>query len=182
MCPQQGRHPTGVQGRFGARNQRHHNDLRRLLARASLIPTEILAYDEAAALYRVCRRSGETVRKLIGHNTGLLVRPERPKVPDSGRDNDRKHEVDSVRYDRPGTLRRKQANIAVHTTTSCPPERRRPLGSGGGVEAHQTVQVPAHDLGDIIGRERVQLVHEAEGVGHALGVRVVGSEQHPVGA
>ena len=49
----------------GARDERHLTDLRRLLARASIIPTEPIDYEEAAALYRVCRRAGETVRKLI---------------------------------------------------------------------------------------------------------------------
>ena len=49
----------------GAGDKRHLNDLRRLLARATLVPTEATDYEEAAALYRVCRRSGETVRKMI---------------------------------------------------------------------------------------------------------------------
>ena len=49
----------------GARNERHLHSLRRLLARAVEIPTEPVDYDEAAALYRLCRREGETVRRLI---------------------------------------------------------------------------------------------------------------------
>ena len=49
----------------GARDESHLDDLRRLLARASLIPTLPQDYDEAAALYRGCRRGGETVRRLI---------------------------------------------------------------------------------------------------------------------
>jgi len=49
----------------GARDERHLSDLRRLIARATLIPTESTDYEEAAALYRVCRRSGETARNLI---------------------------------------------------------------------------------------------------------------------
>jgi predicted nucleic acid-binding protein len=49
----------------GARDERHLNDLRRLLARASLLPTRATDYEQAAALYRMCRRTGETVRKLI---------------------------------------------------------------------------------------------------------------------
>jgi hypothetical protein len=49
----------------GARDERHLSDLRGLLARATLIHTESIDFEEAAALYRVCRRSGETVRKLI---------------------------------------------------------------------------------------------------------------------
>ena len=37
----------------------------RLLARAAVIPTLTADYDDAAALYRRCRRQGETVRRLI---------------------------------------------------------------------------------------------------------------------
>ena len=49
----------------GARDESHLLSLRRLLARATVIPTEPADYDDAAALYRRCRRQGETVRKLI---------------------------------------------------------------------------------------------------------------------
>ena len=49
----------------GARDERHLQNLRRLLARAVLIPTFTADYDDAASLYRHCRREGETVRKLI---------------------------------------------------------------------------------------------------------------------
>lgn len=49
----------------GARDERHLHHLRRLLARASLLPTGPTDYEEAATLYRTCRRSGETVRRLI---------------------------------------------------------------------------------------------------------------------
>jgi hypothetical protein len=49
----------------GAHDERHLVGLRRLLARASVIPTQPADYEEAAALYRICRRNGETVRKLV---------------------------------------------------------------------------------------------------------------------
>ena len=49
----------------GARDEQHLQSLRRLLARAVAISTEPADYDEAAALHRLCRRQGETVRKLI---------------------------------------------------------------------------------------------------------------------
>jgi predicted nucleic acid-binding protein len=49
----------------GARDGNHLDGLRRLLARASSIPIAPIDYDEAAGLYRSCRRGGETVRKLI---------------------------------------------------------------------------------------------------------------------
>ncbi len=49
----------------GARNEQHLAELRGLLARATLVPILAEDYDQAAALYRTCRREGETVRKLI---------------------------------------------------------------------------------------------------------------------
>jgi predicted nucleic acid-binding protein len=58
-------HPIRMEVLAGARDERHLNDLRRLLARASLVPTEPTDYEEAAVLYRACRHGGETVRKLI---------------------------------------------------------------------------------------------------------------------
>ena len=49
----------------GARDERHLVQLRGLLARAAVLPTTPASWDHAAALYRTCRRRGETVRKLI---------------------------------------------------------------------------------------------------------------------
>lgn len=49
----------------GARDERHLSDLRRLLASTALLTTASIDYEEAAALYRVCRRNAETPRKLI---------------------------------------------------------------------------------------------------------------------
>ncbi len=49
----------------GARDEQHLQSLRRLLARAAAIPIEPADYDEAAALYRLCRREGETVRRMM---------------------------------------------------------------------------------------------------------------------
>jgi predicted nucleic acid-binding protein len=57
--------PVRMEVLAGARDERHLSDLRGLLARATLIHTEAVDYEEAAALYRFCRRRGETVRKLI---------------------------------------------------------------------------------------------------------------------
>jgi len=49
----------------GARDQGHLERLRRLLLRCQLLPTRSLAdYEQAAALFRHCRRNGETVRRL----------------------------------------------------------------------------------------------------------------------
>ena len=49
----------------GARDEAQLRSLRRLLARAVVVPTRATDFDDAAALYRRCRREGETVRKLI---------------------------------------------------------------------------------------------------------------------
>lgn len=49
----------------GARNERHLRSLQRLLAQAVVLPMGPADYDDAATLYRFCRREGETVRKLI---------------------------------------------------------------------------------------------------------------------
>jgi len=49
----------------GARDQEHLEQLRRLLARATLLPTESIDFDTAAAVYRSCRSQGKAVRKLI---------------------------------------------------------------------------------------------------------------------
>ena len=49
----------------GARDEAHLLNLRRLLARAVVLPTRPTDYEDAAALYRRCRRQGATVRKLI---------------------------------------------------------------------------------------------------------------------
>jgi predicted nucleic acid-binding protein len=58
-------HPVRMEVLAGAQDEQHLKDLRGLLARGPLIPTEPTDYEEAAALYRRCRRRGETVRKMI---------------------------------------------------------------------------------------------------------------------
>lgn len=49
----------------GARNARHERDLERLLAATAMLPTAAEDFVAAAALYRSCRRGGETVRSLL---------------------------------------------------------------------------------------------------------------------
>ncbi len=49
----------------GARDEQALHSLRRLLARATLLPTEPSDYESAASLYRRCRSEGETVWKLV---------------------------------------------------------------------------------------------------------------------
>lgn len=65
----------------GARDDVHLQRLRRMLARCHLVPVEGLAdFEEAAALYRRCRRGGATVRALsdcliaaVAHRAELQV-------------------------------------------------------------------------------------------------------------
>ena len=49
----------------GTRDERHLAQLRGLLARCTVLPTRRDDYEVAAALYRACRRNGETVRRLV---------------------------------------------------------------------------------------------------------------------
>ena len=58
-------HAVRMEVLAGARDEAHLADLRGLLARSTLVPIRAVDYEEAAALYRTCRRKGETVRKLV---------------------------------------------------------------------------------------------------------------------
>jgi predicted nucleic acid-binding protein len=49
----------------GARDEKHVAQLEKLLARATVIKTESIDYDNAAAIYRACRRLGLTIRTHI---------------------------------------------------------------------------------------------------------------------
>ena len=57
--------PVRMEVLAGARDERHLHELRRLLARATSIPTVPTDYEDAAAWYRTCRRNGDTVRRLV---------------------------------------------------------------------------------------------------------------------
>jgi predicted nucleic acid-binding protein len=57
--------PVRMEVFAGARDEAHLRALRGLLARATTLETSPIDYEDAAALYRGCRRGGETVRKLI---------------------------------------------------------------------------------------------------------------------
>lgn len=65
--------PIRMEVLAGARDESHLNDLRRLLARASVIDLVSGDYEDAAALLRTCRRHGETVRKLIDCLIGAIA-------------------------------------------------------------------------------------------------------------
>lgn len=71
--------PIRMEVLAGARDESHLNDLRRLLARASAIEVVPADYEDAASLYRTCRRRGETVRKLVDCLIGAIaIRAELP--------------------------------------------------------------------------------------------------------
>ena len=57
--------PIRMEVLAGARDEAHLLNLRRLLARAVILPMRPTDFEDAAALYRRCRRQGATVRKLI---------------------------------------------------------------------------------------------------------------------
>ncbi len=57
--------PVRMEVLAGARDESHLLSVRRMLARAAVIPVQPTDYENAAVLYRRCRRQGETVRKLI---------------------------------------------------------------------------------------------------------------------
>ncbi len=57
--------PVRMEVLAGARHDAHLRQLRGLVARATVLPTGPGDYESAAALYRRCRRRGETVRKLV---------------------------------------------------------------------------------------------------------------------
>ena len=49
----------------GARDERHAIELKQLISRAHLISTDAIDYENAASIYRACRRFGITVRTHI---------------------------------------------------------------------------------------------------------------------
>jgi predicted nucleic acid-binding protein len=57
----------------GGRDERHLLQLRGLLGRATVLPTTPADYERAASMYRSCRVSGETVRKLIDCLIGAVA-------------------------------------------------------------------------------------------------------------
>jgi predicted nucleic acid-binding protein len=71
----------------GALDRHHLRRLRRLLLRYQLIPIRGLAdYEAAAALYRRCRRQGETVRSLSDCLVAVVALRARASVLHMDRD------------------------------------------------------------------------------------------------
>ena len=57
--------PISMETLAGARDEQHLANLRGLLASTTMITTQPSDYEQAAAIYRACRRHGEAPRKLI---------------------------------------------------------------------------------------------------------------------
>ena len=57
--------PVRLEVLAGARDEKHLSELRRLLSRGQDVPLGPSHYEEAASLYRQCRRQGRTVRKMM---------------------------------------------------------------------------------------------------------------------
>ena len=57
--------PVRMELLAGARDQQHVTQLEKLLALATTIRTEPVDYDNAAAIYRACRKLGVTIRAQI---------------------------------------------------------------------------------------------------------------------
>ncbi|RMH44110.1 MAG: PIN domain nuclease [Deltaproteobacteria bacterium] len=72
--------PIRMEVLAGARDDAHLQSLRRLLARATVLATNSGDYEAAAALFRTCRRNGETVRKLIDCLIAAVAIRERTAV------------------------------------------------------------------------------------------------------
>lgn len=66
-------HAISMEILAGARDDHHLTQLRGLISRATMLPTTPADHDHAAALYRMCRRRGETVRRLIGCLIGAVA-------------------------------------------------------------------------------------------------------------
>ena len=57
--------PVRMELLAGARSEAHLAELRALIARATVLPTTSVHYEQAAGLYRQARASGLTVRRLV---------------------------------------------------------------------------------------------------------------------
>lgn len=93
----------------GARDEGHHQRLRRLLARCDYLPVDGLAsYEAAADLYRACRQAGETVRALTDCLIGAVALRAGVSVLHNDRDFDVLARHAGVRAERAGSGGRKR--------------------------------------------------------------------------
>ena len=72
----------------GARDDGHLDRLRRLLLRCVHLPTEAGDYEDAAAIWRVCRRAGDTPRSLTDCLIAAVALRETAPVCHADRDFD----------------------------------------------------------------------------------------------
>jgi predicted nucleic acid-binding protein len=94
--------PVRMEVLAGARDEAHLSQLRGLLARATLLPTGPADYESAAALYRLCRRRGATVRKLVDCLIGAVAAREATALLHSDADFDVLARHSDVRIHTPG--------------------------------------------------------------------------------
>ena len=86
----------------GARDDTHLRNLRGLLARAAVLPTDPIDHEVAAGLHRACRRRGETVRKLIDCLIGAVAA---------------RHETPILHADADFDTLARHTDVAVHAPT-----------------------------------------------------------------
>ena len=72
----------------GARDEQHVAQIEKLLARATVIKTESIDYDNAAAIYRACRKLGLTIRTHIDCLTAAIAIRTRTELLHSDSDFD----------------------------------------------------------------------------------------------
>ena len=87
----------------GARDDSQLITISRALDQATIIPMQSADYDGAAALYRRCRRQGETVRKLIDCLIAAVAIRDGIPVLHNDRDFDVIARHTELRIDRPET-------------------------------------------------------------------------------
>jgi predicted nucleic acid-binding protein len=85
---------------MGARDDAHVVQLRRLLSSVDNVPITTEEWDDAAAIYRTCRRAGVTIRSVPDCLVAAVARRHDLVVLHNDRDFERIAEVVDVRVDR----------------------------------------------------------------------------------
>lgn len=83
----------------GARDERHHREISQALALHPRVPTEPHDFEDAASIYRACRRRGLTPRNLVDCLIAAVARRVDAAVLHSDRDFDAIAEVVELRID-----------------------------------------------------------------------------------
>ncbi len=88
----------------GARDDRHLRSLRRLVLGGRMLPVRGLSdYEEAAAVYRTCRRAGLTVRRMVDCLIAVISIDSDAALLQSDGDFDLIAQRTALRLVRPGT-------------------------------------------------------------------------------